>query len=129
LSSAVEALNQLGLYGQIPVIGIAKRLEEIYFPGDQYPLHIDKKSPALMLLQRLRDEAHRFAINHHRNLRSKKSINSALVEIPGIGEKSLQALLNEFKTISKMKEAGEGRLAEIVGKSRAEKVWEWINQK
>lgn len=129
LSSAVEALNQLGLYGEIPVIGIAKRLEEIYFPGDQYPLHIDKKSPSLMLLQRLRDEAHRFAITHHRNLRSKKSINSALVEIPGIGDKSLQALLKEFKTISKMKEAGESRLAEIVGKSRAEKVWDWLNHK
>lgn len=126
LNAAVEALKKLDLYGRIPIVGIAKRLEEIYFPDDPYPLHIDKKSPSLNLLQKVRNEAHRFAITHHRNVRSKKSFKSALEEIPGIGDKSLNMLLKEFKTISNMKEAGLDGLTAVLGKNRAEKVWEWL---
>jgi excinuclease ABC subunit C len=128
LNAAVEALRKLDLYGQIPIVGIAKRLEEIYFPHDPYPLHIDKKSPSLNLLQKVRNEAHRFAITHHRNVRSKKSFKSALEEIPGIGNKSLQSLLKEFKTISNMRAAGLEGLSKVLGMHRAKKVWEWLQQ-
>ena len=92
LSSAVEAMKELGIYGKVPVIGIAKRLEEIYFPEDQYPLHIDKKSESLRLLQKIRDEAHRFAITFHRQVRSKKALNTALTDIEGIGEATANKL-------------------------------------
>jgi excinuclease ABC subunit C len=128
LSASVEALRKLDLYGQIPIVGIAKRLEEIYFPNDSYPLHIDKKSPSLALLQKVRNEAHRFAITHHRNVRSKKSFKSALEDIPGIGDKSMQLLLKEFKTISNMREAGLDGLSKVLGDHRAQKVWEWLQQ-
>jgi excinuclease ABC subunit C len=84
LSAACEALKELNLYGEIPIIGIAKRLEEIYFPSDSIPIHIDKKSESLMLLQRIRDEAHRFAITFHRDKRSKNNLKSKLEDIPGI---------------------------------------------
>src|SRR5690606_30800151 len=87
LSAAVQTLKSLGIYGKISIIGIAKRLEEIYFPADPYPLHIDKKSESLRLLQRIRDEAHRFAITFHRNVRSKNAFNTQLTTIKGIGEK------------------------------------------
>ncbi|MDN4166146.1 excinuclease ABC subunit UvrC [Cytophagales bacterium LB-30] len=119
LSAACEALNSLGIYGKVPIIGIAKRLEEIYFPEDSYPIHIEKKSESLRLLQRLRDEAHRFAITFHRDKRSKASIQSALLDIPGIGEKTLEALLKEFKSVKKIKEADEESIATIVGKEKA----------
>jgi excinuclease ABC subunit C len=128
LSSAVAALKSLDIYGEIPIIGIAKRLEEIYFPEDPYPLHIEKKSPSLMLLQRIRDEAHRFAITHHRNVRSKSSFKSALEEIPGIGVKTMQALLREFKTINGMKEAGLENIQKTIGKAKAEIVWDWLKK-
>ena len=128
LNAAVEALRKLELYGKIPIVGIAKRLEEIYFPHDPYPLHIDKKSPSLNLLQKVRNEAHRFAITHHRNVRSKKSFKSALEEIPGIGEKSLQSLLKEFQTISNMRAAGLEGLTVLLGAHRADKVWEWLQK-
>src|SRR5690606_40413585 len=87
LSAACESLKALGVYGRIPIVGIAKRLEEIYYPEDPYPLHIDKKSESLKLLQKIRDEAHRFAITFHRNIRSKSSFNTQLEKIKGIGEK------------------------------------------
>jgi len=119
LSSAVDALKDLGIYGKIPIIGIAKRLEEIYFPEDSVPLHINKKSRSLALLQKIRDESHRFGITFHRKTRSKATFRSSLDEIPGIGRNSKEKLLKEFKTIKAMKSASEKDLAAIIGKSRA----------
>jgi excinuclease ABC subunit C len=115
----VEALQELGIYGKMPIIGIAKRLEEIYFPGDQYPIHLDKKSESLMLLQRIRDEAHRFAITFHRQVRSKKALNSQLTEIEGIGELTAQKLLKEFKSVKKIRMASEEDIAAVIGATKA----------
>ncbi len=120
LNAACIALKELDLYGEIPIIGIAKRLEEIYFPGDQFPLHISKKSESLKLIQRLRDEAHRFAITFHRNIRSKKSFVSELENIPGIGEKTVNELLGHFKSLAKIKNASFEELNKVVGNSKAE---------
>jgi excinuclease ABC subunit C len=125
LSSAVEALQELGVYGKMPIIGIAKRLEEIYFPGDSYPIHIDKKSESLRLLQRIRDEAHRFAITFHRNVRSKNAFGTQLTSIPGIGENTADKLLSHFKSIKKMNAAGEDELASVIGLSKAKALLEW----
>lgn len=125
LSSAVEALQELGVYGKMPIIGIAKRLEEIYFPGDSYPIHIDKKSESLKLLQRIRDEAHRFAITFHRKVRSKNAFGTQLTGIPGIGENTADRLLKHFKSVKKIKEASEEQLAEVIGSSRAKALIEW----
>jgi len=119
LSSAVEALQELGIYGKMPIIGIAKRLEEIYFPGDQYPIHLDKKSESLMLLQRIRDEAHRFAITFHRQVRSKKALNSQLTDIEGIGALTAQKLLKEFKSVKKIQMASEEDIAAVIGAAKA----------
>lgn len=128
LSSAVEALQELGIYGKMPIIGIAKRLEEIYFPGDSYPIHIDKKSESLKLLQRIRDEAHRFAITFHRNVRSKNAFNTQLTEVPGIGENTVDKLLKHFKSVKNIKSATEPELTEIVGKSRAKSLIDWLEK-
>ncbi len=125
LSSAVEALQELGVYGKMPIIGIAKRLEEIYFPGDSYPIHIDKKSESLRLLQRIRDEAHRFAITFHRKVRSKNAFGTQLTTIPGIGENTAEKLLSHYKSVKKINEAGEEDLASIIGYSRAKALLEW----
>lgn len=125
LSSAVEALQELGIYGKMPIIGIAKRLEEIYFPGDSYPIHIDKKSESLKLLQRIRDEAHRFAITFHRKVRSRNAFGTQLTAIPGIGENTADRLLKHFKSVKKIKEATEDQLAEVIGTSRAKALMEW----
>ncbi|MGB3182513.1 MAG: excinuclease ABC subunit UvrC [Cyclobacteriaceae bacterium] len=122
LSAAVTALKRLGVYGQIPIVGIAKRLEEIYFPEDPYPLHIDKKSESLSLLQRVRDEAHRFAITFHRNVRSKKSFRTELEEIEGIGKTTADKLLKKFKSVKKVREAGTEELAQVIGTDKAGKV-------
>jgi excinuclease ABC subunit C len=122
LSSACEALQELGLYGKIPIVGIAKRLEEIYYPDDPLPLLISKRSPALLLIQRIRDEAHRFAITFHRLKRSKVSLSTELESIPGIGKKTTDKLLSHFKSVKKIKEASEEELIELVGKSAAEKI-------
>ena len=119
LNAACQALKDLQIYGEIPVIGIAKRLEEIYFPNDQYPVFIDKKSPSLRLLQQLRDEAHRFAITFHRNQRSRKSFGTELEQIPGIGPESVNRLLQSFKSFKKVREATEAELASVVGPSKA----------
>lgn len=129
LSSAVEALRELGIYGQLPIIGIAKRLEEIYFPGDQFPIHIDKKSESLRLLQRIRDEAHRFAITFHRNIRSKNAFGTQLTEVPGIGTSTAEKLLNHFKSYKKIETASIDEIASIIGKSRASELLEWIQKK
>jgi len=128
LSSAVEALQELGIYGKMPIIGIAKRLEEIYFPGDSYPIHIDKKSESLKLLQRIRDEAHRFAITFHRNVRSKNAFKSQLIEIPGIGESTLEKLLKHFKSVKKIQKASEEEIAQLLGASKAKILMEWIEK-
>lgn len=125
LSSAVEALHELGIYGSMPIIGIAKRLEEIYFPGDSYPIHIDKKSESLRLLQRVRDEAHRFAINFHRKVRSKNAFGTQLTAIPGIGENTANKLLSHFKSVKKISEASLEELTAVVGASRAQSLMEW----
>ncbi|WP_162340989.1 excinuclease ABC subunit UvrC [Cyclobacterium salsum] len=122
LSSAVAALKRIDLYGKIPIIGIAKRLEEIYFPGDIYPLYIDKKSESLRLIQRIRDEAHRFAITFHRNLRSKGALNSQLTGIEGIGENTAQKLLKHFKSFKNIQNASLDQLTGVAGKDKAEKI-------
>lgn len=119
LSAAVEALDDMGLRGTIAVVGIAKRLEEIYFPGDSVPLYIDKNSESLRIVQQLRDEAHRFGITHHRNRRSKSQIVSELDEIKGVGEKSKEALLQHFKSVKRLREAPLADIAAIIGASRA----------
>ena len=119
LSAAVEALDDMGLRGTIAVVGIAKRLEEIYFPGDSIPLYIDKNSESLRIVQHLRDEAHRFGITHHRNRRSKGQIISELDEIKAIGDKTQTALLQHFKSVKRLKEASIDRIAEITGPARA----------
>ncbi|WP_009032926.1 excinuclease ABC subunit UvrC [Indibacter alkaliphilus] len=129
LSSSVEALKNLGIYGKIPIIGIAKRLEEIYFPEDQFPLHIDKKSESLRLLQRIRDEAHRFAITFHRQVRSKKAFGSELTEIEGIGKLMAEKLLKHFKSIKKIKEASQAELEEVIGRAKTEKLMAWLENK
>ncbi|KXX67757.1 excinuclease ABC subunit UvrC [Flammeovirga sp. SJP92] len=122
LSSACEALKSLGLYGKLPIIGIAKKLEEIFFPEDPIPLHLSKKSRSLQLVQRLRDEAHRFGITFHRNLRSKGSIHSKLEDIPGVGPNTIQKLLKHYKTITNIKAAPVEELADLIGNSKAQKV-------
>lgn len=129
LSSSVEALKNLGIYGKVPIIGIAKRLEEIYFPEDQFPLHIDKKSESLRLLQRIRDEAHRFAITFHRNVRSKKAFGSQLTEVDSIGEQSAEKLLKHFKSVKKIKDADIDELEKVIGKAKAQKLTEWLKIK
>ncbi|WP_038031424.1 excinuclease ABC subunit UvrC [Thermonema rossianum] len=122
LNAALDALKALNLAVQIPTIGIAKRLEEIYRPGDKYPLHLSKKSPALRLIQHLRDEAHRFAITFHRDKRSKESFESVLTQIPGVAEKTAQKLLQHFRSVQAVREASEEALAQIVGKSKARQI-------
>lgn len=119
LSAAAEALDEIGLRGKIALVGIAKRLEEIYFPGDSVPLYIDKNSESLRVVQQLRDEAHRFGITHHRNRRSKAAITSELDSIPGVGEATRNLLLQHFRTVSKIKSATVDALAEIVGPAKA----------
>ena len=122
LSSSLKALDKLELRGQIAIVGIAKRLEEIYFPGDSVPLYIDKRSESLKLIQHLRNEAHRFSLAHHRNKRSKSSLHSTLDDIPGIGPKSKADLLMKFKSIKRIKEAKLSELTEVLGKSKAQKL-------
>ncbi len=119
LSSAVEAFDRLGIRGKVAVVGIAKRLEEIYFPGDSVPLYIDKNSESLKVIQRLRDEAHRFGITHHRNRRSKGQTVSALDSIKGIGEKTRTELLRHFHSLKRIREASEDDIASVVGPAKA----------
>ena len=128
LSSAVNALDKLGLRGKISVIGIAKKLEEIYFPGDSVPIYINKNSQTLKVIQQLRDEAHRFGITFHRNKRSKEFISSELISIEGIGEKTMQKLLKEFKSVKTIKEQTLLTLEKIVGKSKAKIVFAHFNK-
>lgn len=123
LSAAVEALDDMGLRGKIAVVGIAKRLEEIYFPGDSIPLYIDKNSESLKVVQQLRDEAHRFGITHHRNRRSKGQAVSELDSIKGVGEKTRTALLSHFKSVKRLREADIDTIAEVIGPAKASIVY------
>ncbi len=129
LSAGIEVLDSLGLRHQIAMIGIAKSLNEIYFPGDSLPLYIDKNSETLKVVQRLRDEAHRFGIAHHRNKRSKGQVASALDSITGVGEKTKQLLLRHFKSVKRIKEASEEQLAQVVGPAKAKLVFNALNIK
>lgn len=119
VTAAIEALDGIGLHGAIAVVGIAKRLNEVYFPGDSIPLYIDKNSETLHVIQRLRDESHRFAITFHRQQRSKGQLHSALDDIPGIGPKTRELLLKHFKSLKRIREATEPQLAAIIGPAKA----------
>ncbi len=126
LNAAVKALEDLNLRGKIAIIGIAKRLEEIFFPGDSVPIYLDKRSESLRVIQHLRNEAHRFGISHHRNKRSKNAIQSELTEIPGIGEKTTIDLIRFFKSVKRVKQASEKELVEAVGHAKAKLVFEYF---
>lgn len=127
LSAAVEVLDELGLRGKIAIIGIAERLEEIYFPGDSVPLYIDKNSETLKVIQHMRDEAHRFGITHHRNRRSKSQVVSQLDSIKGVGEKTRTALLRHFKSVKRIREASIDEIATITGRSLATTIHTALN--
>ncbi|KNB61767.1 excinuclease ABC subunit UvrC [Chryseobacterium sp. Hurlbut01] len=127
LSSAIKSLKLLGLYGKITIVGIAKRLEEIFFPEDPIPLYLDKKSETLKILQRVRDEAHRFGVRHHRTRRTNSTIKSELEEIPGVGEKTIEMLLSKLKSVKRIKEANLETLEEILGKSKGKIVYDFFN--
>lgn len=129
LGSAVDALSELQLYGKIPVVGIAKRLEEIYYPNDPIPLHIHKKSQGLKLMQQIRDEAHRFAITFHRLKRSKSSLISELETVEGIGSRTIDILLQTFKSVKKILGATPEELEKAVGKSKSSIILEWAKNK
>lgn len=122
LSSALKSLEKLDLRGRIIIVGIAKRLEEIFFPDDSIPIYIDKRSESLKLIQRLRNEAHRFGITHHRAKRSKNAFKSELLDIDGIGEKSAKELLKSFYSIERIKELTEDQLSAVVSKSQAKAI-------
>ena len=128
LSSAIESLDKLGISEKVPIIGIAKRLEEIYFKNDPIPLYIDKKSPALKLIQHMRDEAHRFGITFHRQTRSKKMIGSQLDEIEGFGAKTIQKLYKKFKHIEGMQNAPYEELVAEIGQKRAEQLRSYFGE-
>lgn len=128
LSSALKSLDVLGLRGKIAIIGIAKRLEEIYYPGDSVPLYLDKKSESLKIIQFLRNEAHRFGITFHRNKRSKSAIQSELEQIPDIGKQTITNLLRKFKSAKRVKEATLDELKDVVGFSRAQKVYQYYQK-
>ncbi|HTO36504.1 MAG TPA: excinuclease ABC subunit UvrC, partial [Flavobacterium sp.] len=121
LSSALKSLEKLGLRGKIAIIGIAKRLEEIFYPGDSVPLYLDKKSETLKIIQYLRNEAHRFGITHHRNKRSKSALQTSLETISGIGEKTVITLLKHFKSVKRLTQATENEISEVVGITKAKK--------
>ena len=128
LSAAVEVLDKLGLRGKIAIIGIAERLEEIYFPGDSVPLYIDKNSESLRVVQHMRDEAHRFGITHHRNRRSKSQTVSALDSIKGVGEKTRTTLLQHFKSLKRIRQASLDDLTTIIGTSKAQIIYDALHK-
>ncbi|WP_330443203.1 excinuclease ABC subunit UvrC [Flavobacterium sp. C4GT6] len=129
LSSALKSLDDLGLRGKITILGIAKRLEEIFYPGDSIPLYLDKKSETLKIIQHLRNEAHRFGINFHRDKRSKGALQTSIESIPGIGEKTMIALLKEFKSVKRLSAAPEEDIAKVVGPAKAKKITEFYKSK
>ena len=128
LSSSLKSLDVLGLRGKIAIVGIAKRLEEIYYPGDSIPLYLDKKSETLKILQQLRNEAHRFGITHHRNKRSKGAIQTELSNIDGIGEKTIISLLKKYKSIKRIKNATFDDLMLLIGKDKTKRIVNYFNE-
>lgn len=128
LSSGVKALETLGLRGKIAIIGIAKRLEEIFYPGDSIPLYLDKKTESLKIIQQLRNEAHRFGITFHRQKRSSVALNTELDEIPGIGEKTVIELLKNFRSLKRVKEASLDSLSSVIGKSKATVIYNYYHK-
>jgi len=119
LGSAVKSLDLLNLRGKIAIIGIAKRLEELFFPGDSVPIYLDKRSESLKVIQHLRNEAHRFGITHHRNKRSKEALGTELTNIQGVGEKTATELIKVFKSVKRVKEASESEITKVIGKAKA----------
>lgn len=128
VSSAMKSLESLGLEGKIAMVGIAKKLEEIYYPGDSLPLYLNKKSETLKVIQQMRDEAHRFGLKHHRGRRSRETLVSELTQIKGISDKTAAKLLQEFKSVTKVKEAAEEKIAGVIGKAKAKKLVEFFNK-
>ncbi len=127
LSSALKSIDDLGLRGKIAIIGIAKRLEELFYPGDSVPLYLDKKSETLKIIQHLRNEAHRFGITHHRDKRSKTALQTTMETIPGIGEKTMLTLIKHFKSVKRLQLATEKEISDVVGVSKAKKISEFYN--
>ena len=128
LSSGLKALDELGLRGKIAIIGIAKRLEEIYYPGDSIPMYLDKKSESLKIIQQLRNEAHRFGITFHRNKRSKTALNTELESIPGVGDKTVVELLTHFRSLKRIKETALTDLTQVIGSARATIIYNYFHQ-
>ena len=129
LSSALKIMDELNLRGKIAIIGIAKRLEELFYPGDSIPLYLDKKSETLKIIQHLRNEAHRFGITFHRDKRSKSALNSSIETIPGIGEKTMETLIKHFKSVKRLKLATENEIIAVIGLSRAKKITAFYKEK
>ncbi|MEI7664163.1 MAG: excinuclease ABC subunit UvrC, partial [Bacteroidota bacterium] len=128
LSAALKSLDDLGLSGKMTVIGIAKKLEEIYYPNDSLPMYLDKKSETLRIIQQMRDEAHRFGITHHRRRREKAAISPQLMEIPGIGFTFNQKLLWKFKSVKNIKLASLSELQEVIGKAKGKQVYDYFRE-
>ena len=128
LSSAIKSLKKLGIEKDVTIIGIAKRLEELYYPGDQYPMYLDKKSETLKIIQQLRDEAHRFGITFHRKKRNKATLATELESIPGIGRTTSEKLLRHFKSVKKIREATEVELLEVLNKSQSVSLLNYFKQ-
>jgi excinuclease ABC subunit C len=128
LGMAVKALKDLGVYGKMPVVGIAKRLEEIFYPGDSLPLYIDKKSESLRLIQRIRNEAHRFAITFHRSKRDAGTLKTEITEIKGLGPSTAEKLLTKFKSVKKIRELSEAELVAEIGKSKTKVLMDYLHQ-
>ena len=126
LSSALKALEKLDLRGKVAIVGIAKRLEEIFFPGDSLPIYLDKRTESLKVIQFMRNEAHRFGITHHRNQRSKSALVSELLQVEGVGPKTQQDLMKAFKTVSTIKETSLEELGKVIGLAKAKIVWEYF---
>lgn len=122
LSAALKSFDALGIRGKIAIVGIAKRLEELFYPNDPVPLYLDKKSETLKVIQHLRNEAHRFGITFHRDKRSKSALNSSIESIPGIGEKTMQTLIKHFKSVKRLKMATQSEISAVVGLSKAKKI-------
>jgi excinuclease ABC subunit C len=127
LGSALKALEKLDLRGKVAIVGIAKRLEEIFFPGDSLPIYLDKRTESLKVIQFMRNEAHRFGITHHRNKRSKTALVSELTQIEGVGPKTQEDLMVAFKTVSTIKEKSISELENIIGKAKAKLVWGYFH--
>jgi excinuclease ABC subunit C len=126
LSSALAALDKLDLRGKVAIVGIAKKLEEIYFPGDSLPIYIDKRSESLKVIQFMRNEAHRFGITHHRNKRSKGALISEITQIKGIGERTFEELIKNFKSVNGVREASLEALEECIGSAKAKIVYSYF---